>query len=118
MPDPRARTFACGAGGEAMKRGIRIVCLLCGVACLGATLVRAEVRLPAVFSDHMVLQGGAPVAVWGWADAGEEVTISIAGQSPTVKAGADGRWQVKLEPMKASATAEAMTVKAGNTIVV
>lgn len=61
----------------------------------------AEVTLPAMFSDHMVLQRNKAVPVWGWAAAGEPVKVSIAGQSVSCKAGSDGRWQVKLKPLKA-----------------
>jgi sialate O-acetylesterase len=58
----------------------------------------AEVRLPALFADHMVLQRDTAVAVWGWADPGEQVTVtgswSDAAQQAT--AGEDGRWRVTL----------------------
>ena len=39
----------------------------------------ATVRLPRIFSDHMVLQREKPLPVWGWADAGERVTVTFAG---------------------------------------
>lgn len=42
---------------------------------------RAEVTLPATFSDHLIPQAGAAVPVWGWAAPGVEVTVSIAGQT-------------------------------------
>lgn len=80
--------------------------------------LHAEVRLPAVFSDHIVLQGGAPVTVWGWAEAKEVVSVSIAGQTKTTEAGADGKWMLKLDPLKPTGAAETMTVKAKNTLVV
>ena len=60
---------------------------------------QADVRLPAVISDHMVLQQEIAVPIWGWADKGEEVTVSIAGQSMSVKAGADGKWMIKLDKL-------------------
>ena len=50
----------------------------------------ADVRLPALFGDGMVLQRDQPLPVWGWADAGEEVTVSFRDQSQTATAGADG----------------------------
>jgi len=62
----------------------------------GHIVARAEVKLPAVISDHMVLQADAPAAIWGWAEPGEEVTVSIAGKSQGAKAGPDGTWDVKL----------------------
>lgn len=59
----------------------------------------AEVRLPAIFSDHVVLQRQQAVPVWGWADPGEEITVACAGQTASCKAGADGRWRVALAPL-------------------
>src|SRR5438105_10164309 len=60
----------------------------------------AEVRLPALFSDNMVLQQGMRVPVWGWANEGEEVTVSFRGQTARTKA-KDGKWMVKLAHLKA-----------------
>ncbi|MEI6339756.1 MAG: sialate O-acetylesterase [Verrucomicrobiota bacterium] len=57
-------------------------------------------RLPAIFSDNMVLQAGVPVPVWGWAAPGESVTISVAGQSVTAKADAQGKWKAMLAPLQ------------------
>ena len=76
---------------------------------LGATLAllflaataAADVKLPGVFGDHMVLQREMPVPVWGTAEPGEEVTITLGDQTKTVTAGSDGKWSVKLDAMKA-----------------
>ena len=57
-----------------------------------APAARGEVKLPAVFGSHMVLQRDQKDRVWGWADPGEEVTVKIGGQSHATKAGADGSW--------------------------
>lgn len=67
----------------------------------------ADVRLPKVFGSHMVLQRRKPIPVWGWADAGERVTVVLrgagsTGQTKTVKTGKDGRWRVNLDPLEAS----------------
>ncbi|NOY41209.1 MAG: sialate O-acetylesterase [Planctomycetes bacterium] len=59
----------------------------------------ADVKLPNIFSDHMVLQRDQAVPIWGWADADEEVTVSIADQTLKTKADADGRWRVDLAPL-------------------
>ncbi len=64
-----------------------------------ATVVRAEVRLPAIFGDNMVLQAGARLPVWGWADAGEEVHVLIGEQLRRTRADANGRWRVEFEPL-------------------
>ncbi|HEV7403444.1 MAG TPA: hypothetical protein VGO11_10970 [Chthoniobacteraceae bacterium] len=81
-------------------------------------LLRAEVKLPAVISDHMVLQARAGAAIWGWAEAGEEVTVAIADQSRSVKASADGKWQVRLDPLEPSSESRTLTVKGRNTLTV
>ena len=59
-----------------------------------ASLSSAAVTLPRVLGSGMVLQRGLPVPVWGSAEAGEKVTVSFAGQSKSVKTGADGKWPV------------------------
>ncbi len=61
---------------------------------------RADVRLPALFSDNMVLQQGTAVPIWGWADEGEEVKVSFRGKSLNAKA-QNGKWMVKLSRLKA-----------------
>ena len=50
----------------------------------------AAVRLPAVIGDHMVLQQGCRVPIWGWAEPGEAVTVALAGQEKSAKADAAG----------------------------
>ena len=76
----------------------------------------ADVKLPPVLGSGMVLQRGLPVPVWGWADAGEKVSVSFAGQTKTANAGDDGKWMVKLEPLKASSKAASLTVAGKNKI--
>jgi sialate O-acetylesterase len=59
---------------------------------------RAAVKLPALFSDHMVLQQKTKVPVWGWAAPGEEVLVIAPWQIKTIRAKADssGRWKIFL----------------------
>ncbi len=71
---------------------------------------RAEVKLPAVFSNDMVLQHAAKLPVWGTAEAGETVTVEVAGQTVTATADATGKWKLTLEPLAAGGPIE-MTVK-------
>ena len=52
-----------------------------------ASVGRADVKLPAIFADHMVLQRDAPVSIWGMADPGETVTVSFAGTNRTASGG-------------------------------
>ncbi|MCA8992718.1 MAG: sialate O-acetylesterase [Planctomycetaceae bacterium] len=77
--------------------------------------VHAEVKLPAVFGSHMVLQRDAKLPVWGWAEAGEKVTVSFRDQSVSTTAGNDGKWSLALEPVGLGDPGT-MTVKGSNTI--
>ncbi len=91
-----------------MKRRIIIpgqisIILLLGCVFLSLqTLAHAEVTLPNVISDNMVLQRDVPVPIWGWAAAGEEVTVTLQGSdaeatyNTTTTADAKGKWQVTL----------------------
>lgn len=97
-----------------------LLCALMGCAVwFGASApALGDVRLPSVFSDHMVLQQQKPIRVWGWADAGETVQVSAGAQSVTTQANSDGRWQIELPPMKANKTPMALTVKGNNTLII
>lgn len=85
---------------------------------LSASCAFAGVKLPAVISDHMVLQSNAPVAIWGWADVNEEVKVEFAGQTKSTKAGKDGKWLIKLGKLQPSAEAHPLTVSGTNIITV
>src|SRR5579883_643387 len=76
--------------------------------------VSADVRLPNLFSDNLVLQQGMKVKVWGWADDGEEVTVSFRGQKVKTVA-KDGRWMVELHKLKAGGP-DTLTVSGKNSI--
>lgn len=70
---------------------------------------RAELKLPAIFSDHMVLQQDRQAPVWGWAAPGESITVSIAGERFTTTADEQGAWRLVLSPLTAGETYQ-MTV--------
>ena len=70
----------------------------------------ADVKTPAIIGDNMVLQQNHKNPIWGWADAGETIKVSIAGQNHTTKADAKGNWKVKLDPMKASSDAKTLKI--------
>src|ERR1035437_5925598 len=74
---------------------------LLGLVTLACAL-QAAVKLPALISDHMVLQQGMPVRIWGAADPGESVKVDFQGQSVTVKATENGKWTVWLKPLVAA----------------
>lgn len=69
------------------------------LVCLAGT-ARADVKLPALLSDGMVLQQGIPVPLWGWAEEGETVVVEFQNQKVTATT-KDGQWLVKLQPLKA-----------------
>ncbi len=77
---------------------------------------QAEVKLPAIFGNSMVLQQEMAVPVWGWADAGEKVTVTFGSQTQAAEAGKDGRWQVKLVALKANAKGQTLAVSGTNKI--
>jgi sialate O-acetylesterase len=86
-------------------------------ALIFAVTAGAEVVLPRIISDHMILQRDAQASIWGWAVPGESVTVQFAGQSKRAKADADSRWQVTLDPLVASATGRELSVTGTNTVV-
>ncbi len=97
-----------------MRHLLSAVTLFLAATC--ATVSLAEVKVPPVFSDHMVLQRDLAAPVWGTAEAGEEVAVSIAGQSHTAKADAEGNWSMKLKPLKAGGP-HVLSIKGSNNVV-
>lgn len=73
---------------------------LLSAAFLFVAQVKADVKLPSIFTDNMVLQQGMNVPIWGWADEGETVTVQFREQRVVAKA-VNGKWSVKLKPLKA-----------------
>ena len=66
------------------------------LACLTTPVLAADLRLAAVFSDHMVVQEGAPVPLWGWATPGATVGAQMEDSVASTQAGADGSWRLEL----------------------
>ena len=81
-----------------------------------ASTAWAEVVLPKVISHKMILQRGVEAPIWGWADQGESVKVSFAGQTKTAVPDENGKWMVKLDPLKASSENRTMTIKGSNEI--
>src|SRR5437773_9714753 len=86
----------------------RIAFLVC---CVISSLAGAAVSVGPVFSDHMVLQRGMDVPVWGEAKAGERVTVEFLGKKLNATADEKGQWQVKLPAMGASGDAGTLSVR-------
>jgi sialate O-acetylesterase len=85
------------------------------LAFLLTSCVYAEVVLPAVLTDHMVIQRGLPVHIWGKAAPGEAVSVMFRGNTRTATADSIGLWSVYLPPVPAGGPHE-ITVKGANTI--
>ena len=99
-----------------LRRKTRLAVALVAATLAGGASARAEVKMPAIFSDHMVLQQQIPVPVWGWAQPGEDVTVTFNGQKLSAKANENGRWGVKLTPLAASATPAELEIAGKNTV--
>jgi sialate O-acetylesterase len=78
----------------------------------------ANVTLPAIFGDHMVLQQDKTIPVWGWADAGEPVKVDLGPRHAGTTAAADGTWRVDLPPMATHDQALTLTVTGKNTVTI
>jgi sialate O-acetylesterase len=95
-----------------MKKRVFTV-VLCGV-CL--SMASADVQLPSIFGEHMVLQQGVPLPVWGKAEPGEQVKVSFAGKEVSGTADAKGDWKLKLEAVPASDQPGEFVVTGKNTV--
>lgn len=88
----------------------------CGFAVMLLTqIASADVRLPHLISDNMVLQRDLPIPVWGWAKPNEKVTVRIGKSSASTTAAANGTWSVKLPKLAAGGPYQ-MTVAGANTL--
>lgn len=87
------------------------------VAAMATSHALADVKLPSLISDNMVLQQGVKAPIWGWAEPGEKITVTIGQQKIETTPDANGRWQVRLKPMKPGQTLD-MTVAGKNKLVV
>jgi sialate O-acetylesterase len=89
--------------------------ILCAFAIATAIPAIADVRLPRIFTDNMMLQRDLPVRVWGWADAGEAVSVTLAGNSATTQADEKNQWSLELPALKTGENLE-LTVKGKNSL--
>jgi sialate O-acetylesterase len=76
-------------------------------------LAAADIKMPAFFSDKMVLQQETGAKIWGSADANQEVKVSFAGQNNTTKTNKGGDWSLEFKGLKASKKGAVMTIEAG-----
>lgn len=81
-----------------------------------ATLM-ANIRMPAIFGDHMVLQEQSKLPIWGWGTPGEKIVVTFKGQKQTTVTAPDGTWRVNLDPVDFDNEAGVLTVAGNNTFV-
>ncbi|MCE9607463.1 MAG: sialate O-acetylesterase [Planctomycetia bacterium] len=97
---------------------LRFSTLLFSLATMLTTgVASADVKLPAIFTSHMVLQRDLANPIWGTAAPGEEVTVTIGDQKVATKAGDDGKWRVKLAPLGLGAPLT-LTIQGKNQVVI
>jgi sialate O-acetylesterase len=84
--------------------------------CAWSAATFADVQLPAIFADRMVVQQRMPAPVWGSADPGERVSVRFAGQEKSTVADADGQWKILLDPLAASDNPGELVVAGNNTL--
>ena len=86
-----------------------------GLLILGGSVARAEVRLPKIFTDNMMFQRDQTIRVWGWAEAGEEVHVTLASGKADTKADERGQRALELPALKAGENLE-LSIAGKNTI--
>jgi len=85
--------------------------------CIGSITASANVTLPGIFSDNMVLQRNTLIPVWGWANANEKVEVKFNNQTKTVKADKNGKWIVRLDAETAGGPYD-LSINGKNTILI
>jgi sialate O-acetylesterase len=99
-----------------MKINIKLIVLICIVVCVNQSL-QAQVRLPQLVSDGMVLQRDAKINIWGWASPGEKISIKFHDKKYTTTTSTDGKWSVILHPMKSGGPYQ-MNISGSNHIII
>ena len=91
---------------------------LLGLLLLHASVVEADVELPSIISDHMVLLKSDDVPIWGKAESGERISVSLNGKTVETTAGKDGRWRVSLNLADSPDGPFEMIVRGNNTLTI
>jgi sialate O-acetylesterase len=99
---------------ETTRLAVPLLALASACACLSAQA--AELGLARIFSDHAVLQRDEPIAVWGTADAGRKLTVTLGGRTATGSADAHGKWKIQLPPQPAGGPYTLTVTSSGQTV--
>ncbi len=89
-----------------MRLFISAVLLLASFSSVDAS----DLKLASIFSPQMVLQRDKLLPIWGWADAGEKITVGFGNQQKSATADVDGKWLVTLDPLTADSTPQKLSV--------
>src|SRR6266540_1597346 len=100
--------------GKAMRKLLLFILVFCFLPLVGQR-VQAEVHVPSIVGDNMVLQQGRKARVWGTAQPGESVTVTFAGQTERTIADGQGHWQIFLGPRNAGGPF-VLTIAGSNTL--
>jgi len=94
---------------------MKIISILLNLLLTLSLYVHADIKLPGVFTDNMVLQRDMPIKIWGWADKQEKITITFLNETVEVKADRKGSWAAELKPAAAGGPYE-LLIKGENEI--
>ena len=97
----------------------KVIFVLVGI-CVFTSITYAEVKLQAIFGDHMVLQQNSSVAVWGWADPGEKIEVKGCWQwfgGAKTRTDENGHWSVTIKTPKPSDNTATLKIKGNNEII-
>jgi sialate O-acetylesterase len=81
-----------------MKAMVTVKAMFLSILCISGSAF-CSLRLPALFSDNMVIQQKQPIPVWGWDTAHQKITVTIAGQKISTQADSLGKWTISLKPI-------------------
>ncbi len=90
--------------------------LALSIVLAASQVLEADVKMPAIFGDHMVLQEGMKLPVWGTADPGEKVVVAIGTETGSAEADKDGKWKIELAPISESSSPLSLQVTGRNTL--
>lgn len=98
------------------KTGFYLQRLIMVLFVLAGSLLKADLKPGPLFQDHMVLQQGKPIAVWGWDAPNQPITVSLADHTAETTADGQGYWKTYLDPMEATSTPLQMTISGTETV--
>ena len=100
-----------------MVNRMRVISVMIVCTCIQNITLQAQLRLPRLVRDSMILQRDTPASIWGWANANEKVTVRFNNKTYKTKTAPDGTWQLQLPPTKAGGP-YTIDIAAGNKITI